>query len=79
MDERQKYIILNGLAINNNPRIPQHEDGRLERGKPRIKETDNYSTVRDRVKVLEEALGINVVAPWKHTKRLAGIMPANER
>ena len=78
MNEMQKYIILNGLKINNVPQ-PDRPDRAGTKGRHKNNEATNMRTIRERVMTYEEALGIEIMGRWKHGTRLAGIIPVREQ
>ena len=70
MTEQQKYIIYNGLRINEFPRLeknPGYQEG-IREG-----DTNALTTIITRVHKYEEALGLNIIRKQAHGKQLTGI------
>ena len=75
MTEQQRYIIYNGLKIDEFPQLKENTDhykgirGDNKKGL----DTDAITTIITRVHQYEEALGLKIIRKRAHGKRLTGI------
>jgi len=75
MTEQQKYIIYNGLKIDELPQLERnrgHHKGIRGNNKNGF-DTDALTTIITRVHQYEEALGLRVIRKQAHGKQLTGI------